>query len=177
MKKKEYKISVIIPVYNVEKYLEETIESVVNQTIGFDNIQMILVNDGSPDNSEEICLKYKEKYPDNVVYVKQENAGVSSARNNGLKHATGKYVNFFDSDDIWDKNAYEKAIKFLDSNLSVDLVAFRLIVMELLMLMKNLLLLYYTLIQRLFVEKLFLLILLILDLEFVRIQRFYIKLY
>ena len=126
MKKKEYKISVIIPVYNVEKYLEETIESVVNQTIGFDNIQMILVNDGSPDNSEEICLKYKEKYPDNVVYVKQENAGVSSARNNGLKHATGKYVNFFDSDDIWDKNAYEKAIKFLDSNLSVDLVAFRL---------------------------------------------------
>ena len=59
MKKKEYKISVIIPVYNVEKYLEETIESVVNQTIGFDNIQMILVNDGSPDNSEEICLKYK----------------------------------------------------------------------------------------------------------------------
>ena len=104
MKKKEYKISVIIPVYNVEKYLEETIESVVNQTIGFDNIQMILVNDGSPDNSEEICLKYKEKYPDNVVYVKQENAGVSSARNNGLKHATGKYVNFFDSDDIWDRN-------------------------------------------------------------------------
>ena len=126
MKKKEYKISVIIPVYNVEKYLEETIESVVNQTIGFDNIQMILVNDGSPDNSEEICLKYKEKYPDNVVYVKQENAGVSSAKNNGLKHATGKYVNFFDSDDIWDKNAYEKAVKFLDSNLSVDLVAFRL---------------------------------------------------
>ena len=126
MKKKEYKISVIIPVYNVEKYLEETIESVVNQTIGFDNIQMILVNDGSPDNSEEICLKYKEKYPDNVVYVKQENAGVSSARNNGLKHATGKYVNFFDSDDIWDRNVYEKAVKFLDSNLSVDLVAFRL---------------------------------------------------
>ena len=62
MKKKEYKISVIIPVYNVEKYLEETIESVVNQTIGFDNIQMILVNDGSPDNSEEICLKYKENH-------------------------------------------------------------------------------------------------------------------
>ena len=55
----KYKISVIVPVYNVEKYLEETIESVIAQTLGFKNIQLILVNDGSPDNSEEICLKYK----------------------------------------------------------------------------------------------------------------------
>ena len=95
----KYKISVIVPVYNVEKYLEETIESVIAQTLGFKNIQLILVNDGRPDNSEEICLKYKEKYPDNVVYLKQKNSGVSSARNNGINVATGKYIQFLDSDD------------------------------------------------------------------------------
>ena len=71
----DYKISTIIPIYNVEKYLDETIKSIINQTIGFKNIQMILVNDGSPDNSEEICLKYKEKYPNNIIYVKKENGG------------------------------------------------------------------------------------------------------
>ena len=69
MKEYKYKISVIVPVYKVEQYLEETIESVIHQTIGFKNIQLILVNDGSPDNSEEICLKYKNKYPDNIIYI------------------------------------------------------------------------------------------------------------
>ena len=64
----KYKISVVMPIYNVEKYLEESILSVINQTIGFDNIQLILVNDGSPDNCEEICLKYREKYPNYIVY-------------------------------------------------------------------------------------------------------------
>ena len=126
MKENKFKISVIIPIYNVEKYLEESIKSIVNQTIGFENIQMILVNDGSPDDSEKICLKYKNKYPNNVIYVKQKNAGVSAARNNGLKYATGKYINFFDSDDIWDRDAYKKAVDFLDRDESVDLVCFRL---------------------------------------------------
>lgn len=126
MEDKEFIISTIIPVYNVEKYLRETIDSVIDQTIGFENIQMILVNDGSPDNSEKICLEYKEKYPDNIVYIKQENKGVSAARNNGFKHAKGKYINFFDSDDVWSKDAYEKGIEFLENNKEVDVVAFRL---------------------------------------------------
>lgn len=108
--KKDYEFSVIIPIYNVEDYLEETIQSIINQTIGFDKIQLILVNDGSPDNSEAICLKYKEMYPDNILYLPQENAGVSVARNNGLKHATGKYINFLDSDDTWDKDAFFKCL-------------------------------------------------------------------
>ena len=105
---KKFKISTIIPIYNVEKYLEETILSIIKQSIGFENIQMILVNDGSPDNSEEICLKYKEKYPENIIYIKKENGGVSSARNMGLEYATGEYVHFMDSDDIISKNAYKK---------------------------------------------------------------------
>ena len=120
----KYKISVIVPIYNVEKYLEETIESVIHQTIGFKNIQLILVNDGSPDNSEEICLKYKEKYPDNVVYVKQKNAGVSAARNNGFSHALGEFVNFLDSDDKYSLNAYKAGYEMLTKN-NLDMVSYR----------------------------------------------------
>lgn len=122
----KYKISVIVPVYNVEKYLEETIESVIAQTLGFKNIQLILVNDGSPDNSEKICLKYKEKYPDNVVYIKQKNSGVSSARNNGINAATGKYIQFLDSDDKVSKNAYKRAIDLLEKNPDVGFAFLRI---------------------------------------------------
>ena len=112
MEKKEFKFSVITPIYMVEEYLEKTIESVVKQTIGFEkNIQLILVNDGSPDNSGKICKKYKEKYPDNIVYIEKDNGGVSSARNEGFKYAKGKYVNFLDSDDIWDTKAFKFVYK------------------------------------------------------------------
>ena len=69
-----------MPLYNVEEYFEEAIDSLINQTIDFqENIQVILVNDGSPDNVESLCGKYQKRYPQNIVYVKQENGGVSSA--------------------------------------------------------------------------------------------------
>ena len=111
---KKFKFSVIIPVYNVEEYLAETIDSVINQTIGFeDNIQIVLVNDGSSDNSEKICLEYKEKYPDNIIYTKQENAGVSVARNRGLELASGDYINFLDSDDLWSLDAFKNVNKYI----------------------------------------------------------------
>ncbi len=113
----KYKFSVVMPVYNVEDYLEKSILSIVNQTIGFKkNIQLILVNDGSSDNSAEICLKYKNLYPENIIYIEQENAGVSAARNNGLEYVEGKYVNFLDSDDLWSKNAFETAYKFFEEH-------------------------------------------------------------
>lgn len=125
--KKNYKITTIIPIYNVEDYLEDAIKSVIRQSIGFEeNIELILINDGSPDDSERICKKYLEKYPNNIVYKKKKNGGVSSARNLGFKLAHGEYINFFDGDDIWDKNAYKKGIKMLDENPSIDLVAFRI---------------------------------------------------
>lgn len=121
----KYKFSIVIPIYNVEEYLEETILSVINQTIGFEkNIQMILINDGSPDNSEEICLKYKELFPNNIVYVKQKNGGVSSARNKGLEYVEGEYVNFLDSDDFWPLDACAKVYKFFSKNKAkIDVVA------------------------------------------------------
>ena len=118
-------LSVIIPIYNVEDYLEETILNVINQSIGFkDNIELVLINDGSSDNSGEICLKYKEKYPDNVVYVEQENGGVSKARNNGIEHATCKYVTFLDSDDLWDENAFEVGVLKLEQDDSLSACLF-----------------------------------------------------
>ena len=118
--------SVVIPVYNVEHYLAETLDSVIGQTIGFENIQIILVNDGSPDDSEEICLLYRDRYPDNIIYVKQENAGVSAARNNGIGYIKGKYVNFLDSDDCWDKNAFKRVFNFFEKNYDrVDVVGAR----------------------------------------------------
>ena len=109
----KYKFSVIIPVYNVEEYLEETIQSVLYQTIGFeDNIQLILVNDGSPDNSEDICKKYRDMFPNNVVYVHQKNSGVSAARNKGMEYIEGEIVNFLDSDDKWDRFAFQEVYKY-----------------------------------------------------------------
>ena len=123
----KYKFSVVVPIYNVESYLKETIDSVINQTIGFeDNIQLILVNDGSTDSSEEICLQYREKYPHNIIYIKQENSGVSSARNKGLEYAEGKYINFLDSDDIWCYDVFQKVFDFFEENIElIDVVACR----------------------------------------------------
>ena len=123
--KNKYKFSVIIPVYNVEQYISETIESVINQTIGFEkNIEIIIVNDGSPDNSDIICQRYQEKYPQNIKYIEKENGGVSSARNLGIKHINGKYVNFLDSDDKWELDAFEKAYNFFEEHYEeIDIVA------------------------------------------------------
>lgn len=123
----KYKFSVIIPIYNVDKYLEETILSVINQSIGFENnIQIILVNDGSTDNSEEICKKYEKQYSKNIKYVYQENNGVSSARNKGIEYIQGEYVNFLDSDDVWDINVFEKVYNFFESHKNeIDIVACR----------------------------------------------------
>ena len=116
-KDKQFKFSIVIPVYNVEKYLKETVDSVIAQTIGFkENIQIIFVNDGSPDNSEAICKAYQEKYPDNITYVVQENAGVSAARNTGIKYIKGKYVNFLDSDDCWKRTALERIYNFFEEH-------------------------------------------------------------
>lgn len=121
--------SVIIPVYNVEDYLEETINSIINQSIGFGHIQLILVNDGSLDASGDICKRYAEKYPDNILYLKQTNKGVSSARNRGLRLAEGKYITFFDSDDVWDLDAFKHVEDlFSSSDVSLyDVVSCRLV--------------------------------------------------
>lgn len=121
----KYKFSVIIPVYKVEKYLRETIESVINQSIGFKKyIQIILINDGSPDNSEKICIEYKNKYPNNIIYYKQENSGVSVARNKGIELAEGEYINFLDSDDKWSKDSFAEAQNLFEKYNDITSVVF-----------------------------------------------------
>jgi glycosyltransferase involved in cell wall biosynthesis len=100
------KISVIVPIYNVEKYLEKCINSLLSQTL--EDIQIILVNDGSKDNSGNIAKEYEKNNKDRVIYVEKENGGLSDARNYGLKYATGDFIAFLDSDDYIEKNAYEK---------------------------------------------------------------------
>ena len=100
------KVSVIIPVYNVENYIEKCLESVINQTI--DEIEIIVVNDGSTDLSKERINKYLNKYKDKIKYLEKENGGLSSARNYGMKFATGEYIAFLDGDDYIELDAYQK---------------------------------------------------------------------
>ena len=100
------KVSVIVPIYNVEKYLEKCINSLLSQTL--EDIQIILVNDGSKDNSGNIAKEYEKNNKDRVIYLEKENGGLSDARNYGLKYATGDFIAFLDSDDYIEKNAYEE---------------------------------------------------------------------
>ena len=99
------KVSVIVPVYNVEPFIDKCLNSLVNQTLK--EIEIIVVNDGSPDNSQKIIDKYVKKYPNKVKSFIKENGGQGSARNLGLKEAKGEYISFIDSDDWLDKNALE----------------------------------------------------------------------
>ena len=109
------KVSVIVPVYNTEKYLEKCLDSIVNQT--YQDIEIIIVNDGSTDNSKEIINKYVDKYSNIKVYNKQ-NGGLSSARNLGIEKANGKYLMFVDSDDYIEKTMIKKMYEKSQENKS-----------------------------------------------------------
>lgn len=108
------KISVIVPIYNVEKYIKRCIESLVNQS--YKNLEIILVDDGSPDNCPKICDDYADKYG-NIKVVHKKNGGLSDARNAGMEIATGEYISFIDSDDYIDLETYDITIKkMLETN-------------------------------------------------------------
>lgn len=100
------KVSIVVPVYNVEKYLRRCLDSLVNQTL--EDIEIIVVNDGTKDNSQIIIDEYVEKYPNKVYGYIKENGGLSDARNYGMKYVKGEYVAFVDSDDYVDVTMYEK---------------------------------------------------------------------
>ncbi len=105
------KASVIIPVYKVEKYISETINSVLNQT--YQNFELIIVDDGSPDRSVEICQQFKDP---RLKIIRQKNQGVCAARNTGISHANGQYLAFLDGDDLWLPQKLEKHLKHLESS-------------------------------------------------------------
>ncbi|WP_291062634.1 MULTISPECIES: glycosyltransferase family 2 protein [unclassified Empedobacter] len=102
------KISIVIPIYNAEKYIKKCITSILSQA--YENIELILINDGSKDNSLTICNKYK-KLDHRVIIINQANQGVSKTRNNGINIATGEYILFIDADDYIDKEYISSFLK------------------------------------------------------------------
>ena len=122
--------SVIIPIYNTGRYLSDSIGSILNQTLGFPKIQLILINDGSIDNSNDICLKYQKQYMKNIIYIKINHCGVSKARNVGFKYSKGIYINFLDSDDKWDYDAFKHIFLFFKYSNKINYVAGRIIYFE-----------------------------------------------
>ena len=100
------KVSIIVPFYNVENYIEKCLKSLVNQTL--EDIEILLVNDGSQDGTKEIAKQFVEKYPNKIIYLEKENGGLSDARNYAIPHAKGEYIAFLDSDDYVETNMYEE---------------------------------------------------------------------
>ena len=117
--------SAIITTFNSEKWIGECLDSLIKQDIGFkDNIEVIIVDNNSSDMTREICQKYIEKYPKNIKYIQNdENSGPGIGRNIALKHASGHYINFIDSDDTVSANAFSKVFDFFKKHDNIDLVS------------------------------------------------------
>lgn len=120
------KISVIVPIYNVEKQLSRCLESILKQKEN--DLEIILVNDGSPDNSGEIAKEYATRYPDKILYFEKENGGLSDARNFGIKHSSGKYLAFVDSDDYITENLFKDLAPYMEAD--YDMVKFKISVIN-----------------------------------------------
>lgn len=121
----EYVFSIVIPIYNAEQYLEACIESIIQQeVINFEtDTQIILINDGSTDKSQEIIDQYKKAYPYNIQSVCQHNQGVSKARNQGLQYVSGNYINFLDADDMLSPNTLIKVKRFFEEHADIKIVS------------------------------------------------------
>ena len=112
----EGRVSVITPVYNVEKYIDKTLESVFTQT--YKDIEIVLVDDCSKDKSAQIIAKYQESHPEIVYFLQPQNMGAGAARNKALELASGQYVAFLDSDDLWLPEKTERQIKLMKEKCS-----------------------------------------------------------
>ena len=109
------KLSLVIPVYNTEKYLDKCLASCVNQNVGLSDYEIVIVNDGTKDNAMDIALRFQNDYP-NIRIYSQENAGLSAARNTGLSHADGDYVWFIDSDDWIEPDSVKFIFEKIEQN-------------------------------------------------------------
>ena len=123
----QYDISVVIPIYNCEQYIEECIKSISEQqAVDLKRVQVILVNDGSTDNSLEICNRLKNEIQDfTIEVITGENRGVSATRNKGIKASKGKYIMFLDADDSISNMTLSKLISFFDENYDeIDIITY-----------------------------------------------------
>ena len=109
------KISVIVPVYNTEKYVEKCLKSIISQE--YVEVEVIVVNDGSTDNSANIIKQFELQYPNKVKCYDKENGGLSDARNFGVTKATGDYICFVDSDDYIDRNLFKSLEKYISQGI------------------------------------------------------------
>ena len=106
------KVTVVIPVYNSEKYIARCIDSVINQT--YQDFEIQIINDGSKDKSQEIIDSYTKKYPDKIISIEQENKGVAKSRNEAIKRSKSKYIMFLDNDDYLDRDYIEKYVNEIE---------------------------------------------------------------
>lgn len=114
------KLSIVVPIFNVEKYLARCLDSILIQAR--DNVELILINDGSTDNSEAIINTYLEKYQ-NIKYIKKENSGLSDTRNVGINEATGEYIMFVDSDDYLEKELLNRLEQYMEKG--IEMIKFK----------------------------------------------------
>ena len=114
------KVTVIIPVYNSSRYMSEAINSVLTQT--YKDFEIVVVDDGSTDNSKEIVGQFIEKYPEEIRYIYQKNKGIAGARNTGIRNANGEFMALLDADDKWYPKRLEEGIKIIESSADIGLV-------------------------------------------------------
>ena len=114
------KISIITPAYNCAKFLPQTIESVLKQTFG--DFEMIIVDDGSTDNTKQVIEPYLKNHPLKIKYIYQQNGGVSVARNTAVKNALGEFIAFLDADDMFLPNRLEESLRVIEKDKSIGLV-------------------------------------------------------
>lgn len=126
----EYKVSVIIPIYNQEKYLDRAINSVINQSIGFENIELLLVDDCSIDNTKEIINNYINMY-ENIkgLFLEKNSGGASKPRNIGIKNSTSKYLMFLDPDDYYLEDTIKVLFNEIESDSDLDHVRANLLML------------------------------------------------
>ena len=117
-------ISVIVPVYKVEKYLRKCVESIQNQT--YKDLEIILVDDGSPDNSGKICDELREQ-DNRILVIHQQNVGLAGARNAGLAQCQGEFVAFVDSDDTIEPNMYQIMLETMDDKCDLVICGYRVV--------------------------------------------------
>ena len=122
---KALKFSILVPVYNVEKYLEQCVDSLLNQTYQGE-YEIVLVDDGSTDSSGLICERYVNDYPDRIKVIHKKNEGLVSARQVGIENASGEYSLFVDSDDFVELNLLESINNALEHNPKTDIVVFNM---------------------------------------------------
>lgn len=115
------RFSIVVPFYNVEKYIDRCLDSIIDQV--YQNFEVIVVNDGSTDNSCEIVNRYVERYSNKIKLINQQNSGLGAARNTGIKQATGEYLVFVDSDDYLDKSMLYVLNKYIEEN-TYDILIF-----------------------------------------------------